>query len=155
MSMMPTSRSQTVTIKSKYLWLVLAIFLILLAASPAIYYINGLNAPAGSSSGGGVAPVNGPPSTAVNCPNPCTIVIQNSNFGTGALSSELAIVKVGTTVTWSNQDGTQHTTTSNSGIWGSKILNPGNSFSFTFATAGVFPYHCEIHPMQGTIQVVS
>ena len=154
MSMMPTSRSQTVTIKSKYLWLVLAIFLILLAASPAIYYINGLNAPAGSSPSGPSLPSTGG-GPAVNCPNPCTIVIQNSNFGTGALSSETAVVKVGTTITWSNQDGTQHTTTSNSGIWGSKILNPGNSFSFTFATAGVFPYHCEIHPMQGTVEVVS
>ena len=153
---MPVSQSQTVTVKTKYIWLFLAIFLVLLASAPALYYVNGLAAPAGSSSPGVSVPSSpGRNGLAINCNNPCTIVIQNSIFGTGALANHAAVVKAGTTVTWSNQDGTQHTSTSDTGIWGSKILNPGNTFSFTFSTPGTYTYHCEIHPMTGTIVVVS
>ena len=33
-------------------------------------------------------------------------------------------------------------------------LSPGQTFSFTFAQAGTFPYRCDIHPsMQGTVAV--
>jgi hypothetical protein len=151
----------TVAIKVKYLWLIFVIFLVLLATAPALYYINGLYAPAsstptaptgGGGGGGGGGSTNG---ATVNCQNPCTIVIQNSIFGTGQYANHPVVVKVGTKVTWSNQDGTQHTTTSDTALWGSPILNPGKSFSFTFTSAGTYTYHCEIHPMTGTVIVVS
>ena len=36
------------------------------------------------------------------------------------------------------------------------MLQPGQSFTFTFAQAGTFPYHCDIHPtMTATITVVA
>jgi plastocyanin len=65
-------------------------------------------------------------------------------------------VAVGTTVVWTNHSslGIAHTTTSDGGKWDSGNLAPGQSFSFTFTSAGSFPYHCTIHPfMHGTVNV--
>jgi len=63
-------------------------------------------------------------------------------------------VQVGTTVTWMNTDRDSHTTTSDAAAWNSGTISPGRQFSFTFQTAGTFPYHCSFHPgMIGTIVV--
>lgn len=63
-------------------------------------------------------------------------------------------MKAGTKVTWTNNDGAPHTVTSDSGAFGSQTLNQGNTFSFTFTSAGTFPYHCAFHPgMKGTVIV--
>ena len=142
----------TVTVKTKWLWLVLGIALSLLAIAPVVYSALPSTAQGGSgTSSGGAAP---PPSSAAaaNCGNPCTIVIANSLFGT----VQPIIVTQGTTVIWQNKDNTQHTTTSDSpGVWDSGILSPGQSFSVKFNSTGTFTYHCNIHPMTGTIQVIS
>ena len=62
----------------------------------------------------------------------------------------------GATVRWTNLDTVPHTSTSDTTVWDSGVLNTGQSFSFTFNTIGSFPYHCEIHPdMHGTINVVA
>jgi plastocyanin len=58
-------------------------------------------------------------------------------------------VKVGGSVTWLNCEpaGTpSHTTTSNQGVWNSPLLAPGDAFTQTFDTPGVFPYICAVHP---------
>jgi len=63
-------------------------------------------------------------------------------------------VKAGTTVTWVNRDDIPHTVTSKTGVFRSKALDTDDKFSFTFATAGAFPYFCALHPhMTGTIVV--
>ena len=63
-------------------------------------------------------------------------------------------VAVGTTVTWTNNDSTSHTSTSNAVGWNSGIVQRGREFSFAFQSAGTFPYHCDIHPgMVGTVIV--
>lgn len=69
-------------------------------------------------------------------------------------------VKVGTKVTWTNKDGTSHTTTSGApnakdGKWEGQLAGSGGTFSFTFAQAGSFAYFCAIHgaPMIGTVIV--
>lgn len=71
-------------------------------------------------------------------------------------------VPVGTTVTWTNQDGLPHTTTSGTpgdetGVWTSDFLQRGDSFSFTFDQPGTFQYFCKVHPqtMQATVTVVA
>ncbi|MHB8520673.1 MAG: Ig-like domain-containing protein [Limisphaerales bacterium] len=62
-------------------------------------------------------------------------------------------INVGDTVTWQDFDNSGHTTTSDTGVWSSPALN-STSFSFTFTTAGSFPYHCKPHPfMTGTVIV--
>jgi plastocyanin len=80
-----------------------------------------------------------------------TVSIQNFAFQPATLS-----VPVGTTVTWTNNDMVAHTSTSDSGVWNSGTLAPGQSYSYTFTQAGSFPYHCMIHPfMHGAIVVGS
>ena len=64
------------------------------------------------------------------------------------------VIGVNNTVTWTNQDYTIHTVTSNVGLFSSGLLNHGDTWSYTFTTSGTFPYHCAIHPyMVGTIIV--
>ncbi|MCL4418094.1 MAG: cupredoxin family copper-binding protein [Actinobacteria bacterium] len=75
--------------------------------------------------------------------------IKNMSF-----SPTSVMVKVGTMVTWTNNDSVTHTVTSNTKEFDSKALQPGESFSFTFKKAGTFPYYCSIHTfMNGTIIV--
>lgn len=65
-------------------------------------------------------------------------------------------VKKGTKVTWTNQDSTAHTVTETDGKAGpnSTALSNGQSYSFTYAQAGTFSYHCSIHPeMTGSVTV--
>jgi plastocyanin len=67
-------------------------------------------------------------------------------LGNRAYAPDDLTVDVGTTVTWTNTDSVSHTSTSNSAAWNSGIVPPSGQFSFTFQTAGTFPYHCAIHP---------
>ena len=71
-----------------------------------------------------------------------------------AFSPATITVKVGTTVTWTNKDGTAHTVTSDTGAFDSGNLAANGKYSYTFSTAGTYPYHCTIHPyMKGTVIV--
>lgn len=55
-------------------------------------------------------------------------------------------IPVGTTVRWTNNDTAVHTITAEDGSFISEDLQQGDSFEFTFTTAGTFPYVCGIHP---------
>jgi plastocyanin len=55
-------------------------------------------------------------------------------------------VTAGTTITWTNKDAIAHTVTSDSNVFDSGSIKSGATFSFTFATAGTYAYHCTIHP---------
>ena len=67
----------------------------------------------------------------------------------------LTVIEVGGSVTWDNDDRVQHTVTENSDsplfdVW----VTPGNSFTFTFDTAGTYDYRCKVHPWAtGTVTV--
>jgi plastocyanin len=63
-------------------------------------------------------------------------------------------IQPGDTIMWVNDGNTPHTVTSADGQFDSEVLNPGQSFMFTFPEAGTFNYHCEIHPfMTGSVSV--
>jgi plastocyanin len=63
-------------------------------------------------------------------------------------------VKVGQTVTWTNDDAAQHDVVANDGTFKSDLLGTGQTFSFTFTKAGTFAYYCAVHPqMKGTVTV--
>ena len=66
-------------------------------------------------------------------------------------------ITAGTSVTWLNCEpsGTpSHTSTSDQGAWQSPLLAPGDAFTQTFDSPGVFTYHCDPHPfMTGTVTV--
>ena len=63
-------------------------------------------------------------------------------------------VKVGTTVTWTNEDAAPHTVTAVDGSFKSGSLAKGATFSQTFAKAGTYQYGCDFHSaMKGTVTV--
>jgi plastocyanin len=63
-------------------------------------------------------------------------------------------IKAGESVTWTNQDGTTHDVAGDKGEFDSGSLGSDSTFTFTFAKAGTYAYHCSIHPnMTGTIIV--
>src|SRR3954451_3903014 len=63
-------------------------------------------------------------------------------------------VKVGDTVTWTNQDSVAHTATLDDKSVDSGNIAQGAKFDHAFTQAGTFAYHCSIHPqMKGTITV--
>ena len=75
------------------------------------------------------------------------ISIKNFAFNPGTLT-----VPVGTTVTWTNEDSTNHQI--KSATFNSAVLSNGATFSFKFDQAGSFDYSCAIHPsMTGKIIV--
>ncbi|HLX51190.1 MAG TPA: cupredoxin family copper-binding protein [Streptosporangiaceae bacterium] len=78
------------------------------------------------------------------------VTIHNFAFGPQAVT-----VKVGTTVHWVNHDTEAHTVTSNTGAFGSPVLQPGHGYSYTFTKPGSYSYHCTIHPFMTGKVVVS
>lgn len=92
--------------------------------------------------------VNVPVSQLSDTTSEVTVSIKNLAFNPQTLK-----VKVGTKVTWINDDPMDHTVTSDSdNILNSPILSSGQSFSFTFTNSGSTNYHCNIHKaMQGAV----
>jgi amicyanin len=79
-----------------------------------------------------------------------SVYIKIKNF---AFDPATITLKVGTTVTWINEDSASHTITSE-GKFDSGILNKGDTFSYTFNEAGTFEYICTLHPkMKGRVIV--
>jgi VCBS repeat-containing protein len=65
-------------------------------------------------------------------------------------------VNTGTTITWTNKDVYGHTVTSDTGLFDSGTIDASGTFSYTFNTAGTFPYHCKVEStMTGTVVVKS
>ena len=63
-------------------------------------------------------------------------------------------VKVGTMVTWVNDDDIPHLVSEKDGKFRSSALDTGDKFSQTFSAAGTIEYFCAIHPhMTGKIVV--
>jgi len=66
-------------------------------------------------------------------------------------------VKVGETVTWTNQDSVKHDITpdtESADFKASELLGKGESYSFTFTKAGTYSYKCSPHPyMKATVEV--
>src|SRR5215813_3235037 len=76
-----------------------------------------------------------------------TVKIDNFTFAPQQFS-----VKIGTTVTWDNEDDTPHTVASSTKLFRSNALDTGDRFTFT--TPGVYQYFCSLHPhMIGKIVV--
>ncbi|ANZ20728.1 plastocyanin [Streptomyces noursei ATCC 11455] len=79
------------------------------------------------------------------------VAIKNFAFSPATLK-----VKVGTTVTWTNQDTDAHTVTSvgSGGPLHSAALSAHATYSHTFTEPGTYAYLCTIHPfMTATVEV--
>lgn len=94
-------------------------------------------------------PASQPATTPSLSASEARVTIQGFAFDPAELT-----VKVGTTVTWTNQDGTTHTITSDDAVWDSGRVSPGGTYIRVFDKVGSFSYHCSIHTsMKGTIVV--
>lgn len=100
-----------------------------------------------SSCGGGTSTNNSTPTSPTTATNgtPVSIVAGAEVLTTTAYSPNPLTVSAGTTVTWTNNDSTTHTATSDSGVFNS-TLAPRAQFSFMFQNKGTFTYHCSLHP---------
>ena len=99
-------------------------------------------------------PTTTPTASASKTPAPATAAVSIKNL---AFSPATRTIKVGTKVTWTNNDSVSHTVTSDSdNLLSSSTLAPGQSFSFTFTAVGTTNYHCTVHPtMKGSIIVTN
>ncbi len=109
----------------------------------------------GCQTSGSSANTASPTATTTNAKH-VTVQLQGSAFSPTQIH-----VTPGTTVTWKNDDEVTHTVTSGrngkpDGMFDSKDLTPGKSFSYTFKKSGTYPYYCVYHPnMVGTVIVSS
>jgi plastocyanin len=93
------------------------------------------------------------PGAAARSAAAATVKISNFQFTPKTLA-----VPVGGTVEWNNEAG-RHMVEADDGSFKSEVLKAGDKFSFTFAKAGKYPYHCTFHgdkggkDMAGTIVV--
>jgi plastocyanin len=69
-------------------------------------------------------------------------------------SPQQTTITHGQTVCWQNNGSVPHTVTSNDGTSFNSDLPVGQIFLHTFAVAGSFAYHCNVHSgMTGTVTV--
>lgn len=81
-------------------------------------------------------------------PGPVEVQIVDFAFVPATLT-----VPMGTTVIWTNT-GVEHTTTSRDNVWGSEVLERGDTFTFTFTQPGTYPYLCGLHPDMVAVVIV-
>jgi nitrite reductase (NO-forming) len=97
--------------------------------------------------------------------NEVSIVKGATTLGDKAYSPSLIKIKVGSTITWTNNDNVMHTVTSgtpdapntgetfDSGL--TTFITPAKTYSHKFTDVGEFSYYCRVHPtMIGKIVVV-
>lgn len=71
-----------------------------------------------------------------------------------AYSPNPLTIAVGDSVKFVNDDDVAHTATAGDGSFDSKEIDNGKSWTYTFSTAGTYPYICSVHPsMTGKIIV--
>ena len=93
--------------------------------------------------------MGGTPAKQIAATAPNAVGIDNFAFTPQSIT-----VAVGTTLTWTNHDDEGHTVVSDDPLFKSAGLDTDDTFTFTFAKAGTYKYHCSIHPrMTGTIVV--
>jgi plastocyanin len=108
----------------------------------------------GCSDSAAPAPMHGSPApepapAPAPAPAPTNAAVEIHDF---AFSPKTIAVPVGTTVTWTNKDGTEHNVTG-AGLKSASFGADG-TYSYTFAKAGTFMYACSLHPqMKGTVTV--
>jgi plastocyanin len=63
-------------------------------------------------------------------------------------------IVAGGAVTWTNNDQLVHTITADDGTWDSGPIEPGKTWTHTFAQPGEYGFHCTPHPFMKGVVVV-
>jgi plastocyanin len=83
-----------------------------------------------------------------------SIIEPTDNENDYAFEQPSITVAAGDTVTWLNSGLEIHTVTADAAAFDSKDIDAGKSWSYTFASPGVYTYYCDPHPwMTGTVIV--
>jgi plastocyanin len=90
--------------------------------------------------------------TATPTATPTTLVIE---MGDHFFAPAQLTVKVGTTVTWKSVGQSTHDLAARDGSFALGAMSFGQTFSFTFAKAGRYPYVCMQHEGDGMIGEVT
>lgn len=145
--------SKRYAVRTLYVLLALAAMIVMVACSGTSGSTGSGSTPTPTTAPGG----NTPAATATSSGPAMAVSITTG--GSFAFSPATITIKVGTTVTWTNNTSVPHTVTSDDGTTFDSGLNTpiaanGGTFSFTFTKAGTFAYHCQIHPfMKATVVV--
>lgn len=89
--------------------------------------------------------------------NPSKKECQSTN---SCYSPFIVVIRNGETVTWKNMDSNYHLVTGGSAqagpdaSFGSKIISPHETYSYTFGRTGVYPYFCTLHPWMTGMVIV-
>lgn len=96
----------------------------------------------------------------------CVIMPSNAAVANFSPFNMTVVIGVNSTVLWTNRDTIQHTVvvcpvgggqvcSPSKAVGSSPILSQGDTFQFSFNSAGVYHFYCSIHPttMRGTIVV--
>jgi len=79
---------------------------------------------------------------------------EHATIANFSFSPDPVKIPIGTTLEWTNTDGTVHTVTADDNSFSSGNLASDAKFSHTFDRPGPVAYHCKIHPsMKGTVEV--
>ena len=77
-----------------------------------------------------------------------TVTIEGMQFTPATLT-----INAGDTIVWVNKDLFPHTATA-AGVFDSKSIGDGQSWQYTAASKGEYPYTCTFHPtMKATVRV--
>jgi len=91
------------------------------------------------------------PSQVSSQPADVTVKIQKFKFEPANVT-----IVAGKTIQFINLDEEPHTATSTDGTFNSKALDTNQTWNYTPAKPGTFPYICSIHPfMKGTLTVTA
>ncbi len=112
---------------------------ILLIICAGVFFMNCSKGSSSSSGGGYTTP---PPTGGTGGTTSNSVNMASMSFGPTSLT-----VKVGATVTWTNNDSYTHTVTADDNGFNSGDMASGASFTHTFTVAGTYNYHCIYHSM--------
>lgn len=135
--------------------IIIGIVVAVVAVAGGIYWFMQNNTSMPATPAPTAAPAANPtPTPITNQSTPQTPMTHNATIQNFAFSPSSITVKKGDTVTWTNNDSTDHTVTGNNGGPASATIGAGGTYSFKFDSVGTFPYHCSIHSsMTGTVIV--
>lgn len=111
-----------------------------------------------SSSGAAAAPTMDMTMPMTNTSSASSVAAATNKVGilNYAFSPQTVTVKVGSVVTWTQQDEDSHTVAADDKSFASSTLSIGQTYSHTFTSPGTYTYHCAIHPyMHGTVVVTN
>lgn len=83
------------------------------------------------------------------------VTVERVRMVDNAFRPRKVTVSRGTRVRWVNRGQASHTATSNTGLWDSGLVAPGDAWARTFRRAGTFRYRCAIHTTMTGVVVVT